>query len=311
MTKFLKLSFLFCLSILVFAACEKDELNPTDDSLQFFIDADEDETADALLMPVSTELQALSSSFSSELRHRFHGDCFTLVFPVEVSFPDGTTATVNSGTEMKQTVRDWVAAGGTIVRGNRPMLVYPLDVQLADGTIETITERAGIRTILQDCRPDVERCATLIFPVSFDQNGTTATYADAAAVRVGLATYRTANPDGPKATLIFPLSIEDIDGDTVEVASFGELRRLQVQCRSDLRQNLRDCFEFNYPLSLENRAGRVIEVETNAQLRRALSHANQGGRFGFQYPFDVTMEDGTVTTIDGPVALRRVRQGCR
>lgn len=311
MTKFLKLSFLFCLSILVFAACEKDELNPTDDSLQFFLDADEDETADALLMPISSELQTLSSSFSSERGHRFHGDCFTLVFPVEVSFPDGTTATVNSGAEMKQTVRDWVAAGGTTVRGNRPMLVFPVEVQLSDGTIETVADRAGIRSILQDCRPEVEQCITLVYPVSFDQNGTTISYANAASLRQGIADYRIANPDGPRPTLIFPVNVETVDGDTLEVTSIQEIRRLKQACRADRRNELRDCFAFNYPLTVINRASETLEVTTNAALRRALSHANRSGRYGFQYPFEVTLEDGTTQEITSPIEFRALRQSCR
>lgn len=310
MTKFLKLSFLFCLSIFVFAACEKEELTETDTSLQFFLDADEDETADALVMPVLTELEALKTSFSGESRHRFHGDCFTLVFPVDISFPDGTTATVSDAADMRQTVRDWVAAGGTIERGNRPMLVFPLDVQLSDGTIETVAERSGLRSILQDCRPEVEQCVTLIFPVSFDQNGTIVSYADAAAVRQGLAAYRAANPDGPKATLVFPLSVETADGEVIEVTSVAEIRRLQRACRTDRRNELRDCFSFNYPLTLVNRAGETIEVTNNSQLRRGLSHANRNS-YRFQYPFTVTKADGTEVEITQALALRRLRQSCR
>ncbi|MFK8057162.1 MAG: hypothetical protein AB8F78_13645 [Saprospiraceae bacterium] len=312
MTKFLKLSFLFCLSIFVLASCDKEELtSSTDESLQFFLSSDEDQTADALVMPAVADLQALSTSFSEEGRHRFHGDCFTLVFPVDIVFPDGTTSTANDGAELKQSVRDWVAAGGTIERGNRPMLVYPLDVQLADGTIETVADRTEIRTILQDCRPEVEQCVTLIYPVSFDLNGTVVSYADAASLRQGLADYKAANPDAPKPAMVFPVSVETADGEVLEVNSIEEIRRIKRACLTDRRNGFRDCFGFNYPLTLVNGASETLEVTTNAELRRALSHSNRQGNYAFQFPFEVTKADGTVLEITSSAEFRRLRQSCR
>ena len=312
MTKLLKLSFLLTLSILFFTACEKDEQDlVTDSENEFYLNADEDEMADALVMPVAADLDAARTSFSGEEAHRFHGDCFTLVFPVDIAFPDGTTATVADPQDLRQTVRTWVANGGVIRRDNRPMLVFPLDVQLADGTIETLADRSGIRTLLAECRPEVERCATLVFPVTFDFNGTSQTLADPAAVRAAFGDYRANNPGAPRPTLVFPINIENVDGDTVSVASLAELRRIQFECRSDRRNDRRDCYTFNYPITLVNRAGRTIEVNTPGQLRRALSQANTRGQFVFQYPFDVTLESGREVTIDGPAAFRTLRQSCR
>jgi len=111
--------------------------------------------------------------------------------------------------------------------------------------------------------------------------------------------------------MVFPVSFETADGEIVEVNSIQEIRRMKLACRSDRRNELRDCFEFNYPLTLVNRASETIEVTTNAQLRRALSHSNRAGRYAFQYPFEVTKADDSVLEITSAAEFRRLRQSCR
>jgi hypothetical protein len=75
--------------------------------------------------------------------------CFTLIFPVEVSFPDGQVDAFDDRRTMKQGLRQWRRSN----RGSadRPSLVYPITVELEDGTTVEVESKEDLASLKEDC----------------------------------------------------------------------------------------------------------------------------------------------------------------
>lgn len=298
---------------LLATACDKDEvLSPADDAeVTAFLNLDADATIDAIAAPELSELDEARATFaaSGEAEHRFHGDCFTVVFPVGVVFPDGSTVSVDSKEALKDSIRAYYAVNDR-VRGERPQFAYPIQVQLADGSVETVESRRGLFELLRECRPDAVPCYSLVYPIELVLGDSLVSVADAQELRTAIGRYLRANPQGPRPQMVFPVQAEGPDGNLLELTSIDQLRRLRRACRQDRRDRIRDCFAFDFPITVEHRSGQTRTVETAAQLRRALSHANDRGRWRIVYPFTVTMADGSTVTIESAQAFRRLRASC-
>ena len=75
--------------------------------------------------------------------------CFRLVFPLSLTFPDGTTVVAEDRRDAKQLLRTWKInnPGST----DRPVIVFPVDVYMRDGTITTVDSKEALRALKEDC----------------------------------------------------------------------------------------------------------------------------------------------------------------
>jgi len=302
--------------LLLFVACEKDSVGPdpdavVDDAVSELLVLGEDGAIDALALGDFTAVTDEAARFNNPDGHRFSGDCFTLVYPIDIEFPDGTLLTVNDRAEVLTTLRNWRDDNpGRLNRDQLPSLVYPVEVMLADGSLEPIADRAAIRALVRTCRTDVNPCYSLVYPVSVDFNGTTETFDSASTLRQAVRDYRLANPDARRPRLVYPVVVEDANGAQLTVANRQELRRIQVACHRDRDVRYMPCFTFVYPVSMVNRAGRTFTAENPNQLRRALSNANPRGGWRFVFPLQV-VKDGNTITINDAAGFERLRRSCR
>ena len=76
--------------------------------------------------------------------------CFTINFPLTISFPVGTTATVAGKSELKTAVRTWKEANPEVT--GRPEIVFPISVTLEDGTNTIVSSKEELRTLKESCR---------------------------------------------------------------------------------------------------------------------------------------------------------------
>lgn len=84
-------------------------------------------------------------------RHRCN-KCFSIVFPVTISFPDDTSVEVADRQELKMTIRAWKQANPDVEE--RPSLTFPIDVELEDGTIQTINSQEEFQALRESCSGD-------------------------------------------------------------------------------------------------------------------------------------------------------------
>lgn len=79
-----------------------------------------------------------------------HGDrCFSLVFPVSINFPDGTSVAYDDVTSLKAGLRTWRSENGKT--GEHPTLAFPITVELEDGTTQSMDSREGLRELKDTC----------------------------------------------------------------------------------------------------------------------------------------------------------------
>jgi hypothetical protein len=165
--------------------------------------------------------------------------CFELVFPVTISFSDGTTAEVGDYKELKQAIRTWYYEnGGHPTKADHPTLVLPIQVINEAGEIITIETPEQLKELREECGPRPgghhgEPCFTLNFPV-------TISFADSSQVEVNsreefkdaVLAWKEANPDQhARPHLVFPITVTMTDGTEVEVENPLALRQLKKDCR--------------------------------------------------------------------------------
>ncbi len=297
-----------------FAACEKDGLDTASDPLALILAADDDGIVDAISFQTEALHKTITDEhFAGDREHRFHGDCFSLVFPVDVAFPDGSIVTVDSAGGIRAAVEAYVAAHPNRERPRvRPTFVFPIDVQLADGTIRTVESPETLRELAKACRPEPTPCATLVFPISFEIGGTVRTFGDAAALRAGLSAYKMSGAITKRSHMVFPVQLELESGEVVSANSVSELQLLQRRCsgKASHGASVKDCFKFGLPLQVETTSG-TLTINTETELRRALSHAGPKGRAHLVYPLNVTLADGSVVAVASPADLLAVKRGCK
>ena len=80
--------------------------------------------------------------------------CFTLVFPLNLEFPDGSTAEVADRQELRQALREWKEENPDAEE--RPGLAYPVTVEMEDGTQTTVESKEALKELKESCREDAE-----------------------------------------------------------------------------------------------------------------------------------------------------------
>lgn len=318
-------SFLFVFSLFLFTACQEDALPEVSGSEDAIIDLREDGTFDVMDTETAERLDWVKRFRGRKLFFGRLNQCFDLVFPVTLNFPDGTTEEVASAEDLRSTLRDW-KANQTSGIGGRPQLAFPFEVELADGDTYTIEEKPDLREIAGDCtegRPHFKgrfkRCFELVFPVGVSYpDGTTAEAADREELKTLFSTWRTENPDATEhPTLAYPLDIELTDGTTVTVDSREAIREAISDCRRPRPHFWRNrCFDLVFPVSVELNDETVVEVADQEALydvyKEWLESDPRGDHPEVIFPVDVTLEsDGSVVTLNSLSDLEDLQDVCR
>ena len=75
--------------------------------------------------------------------------CFEIVFPLSITFPDGTTTAYADRMTLKMAVRAWKVANPDAEE--RPMLAFPIDLTLEDGTTVTVNNSEELQAQKESC----------------------------------------------------------------------------------------------------------------------------------------------------------------
>ena len=177
-----------CLGITNYHVCSDEELE------DYFFDGFECGDLDDLSFPTEIalpdgstvtvnneeELFALLEQWYEEHGEDHHDDwdeeweeedwkeCFTVKYPVQVVFPDGTTQTFNNEEELYTAIDTWYEANPESKED--PMPIYPIEVELEDGTTQTISTIEEEEALWETCEDydDYEDyfCFELVFPIT-------------------------------------------------------------------------------------------------------------------------------------------------
>ena len=168
--------------------------------------------------------------------------CYELVFPVTLTFSDGTTAEVNSYDEMKQALRTYFQ---TTSDRPHPNFVFPISVISQDGDLISVNDQEELRRLRADCRGTFDHhgpqghgqhglsCFQIVFPITIEfPDGTTAQASDRMELHQLIRTWRHDHPDvAARPKVVFPITVKMTDDDAlVTVNSREELQDLKESC---------------------------------------------------------------------------------
>ena len=168
-------------------------------------------------------------------------------------------------------------------------------------------------------------CYEFIFPISIQfTDGSTVEVEDYASLRERLKTYREENADAERPSFVFPLSVTTEEGEIVTVSTQEELRELRRECRREFfsrhghkghRFRGMFCFKLNFPLTLVFPDETEQEVAGPREMHVTLHKWKRDNqdveeRPEIQFPIEVTMEDGTVVTVEDKEALMELKDSC-
>lgn len=166
--------------------------------------------------------------------------CFELLFPVNLSFSDGTTPEVDSYNAMKQTMRTYFTA--TTTGFGDVSLVFPITLIAEDGQLIEVHNDDQLRALRSSCGGATFdhyesvghsnrrlSCFELVFPITIQlPDGTTATADDRAALQTLIRENATTIA---RPRFVFPITVKMTeDGSLVTVNSQDELRALKAGC---------------------------------------------------------------------------------
>ncbi len=166
--------------------------------------------------------------------------CFEFVYPISITFPDGSVAEIDSLRDLKMTIRAWKEDNPDAT--GRPELNFPLDIVTQDGEVITVDDSDELKELKRECKgrfggphgPNLRDCFDLAFPVTIlFPDGTTAEVGDPMTLKQTLRHWKHDNPGATeRPTLEFPLEVVQ-DGDTLTVNSKEELHALKEECRGE------------------------------------------------------------------------------
>jgi hypothetical protein len=226
MNKLFSLSaFLMLLSFTLFTACEKDDVNVSED-VEFYVN---------------------SSVFDLEEKGncgRF--GCFEFVFPITIEFENGDTTEVDDYDGLRTAIRDWKEANPNAEK--RPNFAFPLEVMDEEGKLISIGSSEELRELARECRRDFFKrmrhrrgkhqgdvCFRPVYPLTVElPDGSTVTGENPRALQLRVRAWKAENrgsEERPK--LKFPIEVEYEDGSKVTVNSAEEMKALKEECSAD------------------------------------------------------------------------------
>jgi hypothetical protein len=241
--------------------------------------------------------------------------CFRPVFPLTVVFPDGTTQEVDNRFQLKMAVRDWVDANPG--SDERPELQYPFDVTLQDGSVVTVNSPEDVQALLEECQPDgsngpcfrPEYPLTVVYP-----DGNTAEVNNRSELRMAIREWVEANPGSDeRPELQYPYNVTLQDGTVVTLESQEDLQALLEECGHDGPN--RPCFRPVFPLTIAFPDGTTQEVDKRAEFRMTIrawviENPDAEERPTIAFPYELTLQDGTIVTINNQDELDALLEDC-
>lgn len=270
------------------------------------------------------------------------GKCFSLVYPISISYPDGTTAEAADKDALKEMKKAWKEANPDAEE--RPSLVFPIQID-QDGEITDVADTAALKEAKEACGGGKgdrggkrggkgKKCFKPVFPVTIAfADGTTVEVADKEAAKTAKKAWKEANPDAEeRPSIAFPYDVQLRDSSVVTIDSEEVLATLKETCGTSKggdRGNRggdkggRDgdrgqkCFKPVYPVTIVLPDGTTASIEDKAGKKAAVqawkeANPDAEGRtkVALGFPLTVELADETQTTLNNQEELDALKASC-
>jgi len=157
--------------------------------------------------------------------------CFTMVYPITLVMPDGTTITGNSREELGIAIRTWYAENPGIEV--RPTTQYPVEVNFKERVI-TVNNDDEMKRIKEACKEEKKPCFVFVYPITYTMpDGTVYTVesTDDDETKKAIRAWYVENPGvEEKPAIQYPIEIKFRDGKTLTINNDEELKKAWASC---------------------------------------------------------------------------------
>lgn len=199
-----------------------------------------------------------------------------------------------------------------------------------DSTTETENfVNNALDEICTETRTGKNGCFEIIFPVTVVfADSTTQEVTSYDEMKAAFKAWRENNPEVKgRPKIQFPYSVTTEDGTIVEITSAEDLKALIAGCVQDgggpghgpgkgghgpgHGGHGKPCFTINFPLTVTTANGEVALADQAALKELLKSLKGTGKKPQFVFPITITLEDGTVQTVNSAEELRAIKEACR
>ncbi len=302
-------SFLFFIGVLFFlAACQKEnDVSPRNEN------TDNAFSIMARINIGNAGSNNLSSSDSSDF-----DECFKIVFPIQINFPNETTVLVANDEEFIQILEEWYNAN--VNPEDFPRIAYPLMVQFENGTSQEVKSEEEFCDLLFECfggqeHWDEYECFEYVFPITIIADGVETTLSDEDAYiefldklfdSIYTSEDATDFMDSLFYTFKYPITVI-LEGEPILIHSDEELDALYIDCACP-EIELSDCLELKYPVQIKFPDDSVTSVNSEEELDNLIEDFIEANPFAKEapelvYPITVVDEDGIEHNVESEDAF--------
>ena len=259
--------------------------------------------------------------------------CFTFVFPVSVTYPDGNTVAYESDTSLYNAIDSWYESN--VESDQDPMIVFPVSVTFEDGTVQEVTNDEDLCDLFFSCYDDWEDeeawedfeedewedecddfdhddCFEIQFPIMVRVGDTTYTFGsweEADSVVYDLIEDLVEGEE-LDAELVFPINLL-VDGEVVVINTEADLEAIEDDCYDE-----EDCFSIVFPMTLNFPDGSQQEVNSEDELDTAIDDwekanpNNDDDDIVPTFPFDVINMDSVTVSVLNLEQLEKLEEEC-
>ena len=190
---------------------------------------------------------------------------------------------------------------------------------------------SALDEICTETRTGKNGCFEINFPVTVVfADSTTQEVASYEEMKAAFKAWKENNPEiKGRPKIQFPYSVTTEDGTIVDITSIEDLRALIAGCKVEGTGHGPGhgnghgpghgnggghgvpCFTLNFPITLTTVNGEVTVADQAALADLIKSLKGTKSRPQFVFPISITLEDGTVQTINSAEELRAAKEACR
>lgn len=191
-----------------------------------------------------TNIENLADSTIEQMHHGAIGKnaCLEFVFPLSITFADGSIATADSYEALHELVSTWFENNGLdISKENKPQLLFPIQVLTEQGDILELASKEELKTQRSECVGSGKcngkkgkgfKCFSLVYPVTITIDGEDITFNDKSSLKEAVVAYKeSAVDDVVRPTLVFPITVVYDDESVATANSLEELQAFKKACR--------------------------------------------------------------------------------
>ncbi|MEM8891754.1 MAG: hypothetical protein AAGD28_27500 [Bacteroidota bacterium] len=331
------LYFMFALALLVpaFQACEEGVISPQSHAI------DEIQNNSNGFFDLQNTLEDSLSEDGIE--------CFSINFPIDVNFPDGSSQTFNTEDALEAAIDLWIDNNPNSL--DWPEIAFPITVTLEDGSVQSIANDEELCDLHIACYGDeytelgslfiLEEfgfvldsigCFDIVYPVDVVfPDSTTRTVNSNQELAQACEDWWNNNPNadmGP--SFVYPIQVTT-DSATITITEDGELYDIIIDCLDEAfdgegffgigddfewgEEEELECFDINYPVDIRFPDGSTQSMNSENEVEAAIeawiqNNPNSEDWPEFVFPITVTLNDGSTQTVNSDEELCDLYVSC-